>query len=160
MKDPEVQDVLNRVRNAVAGSLWADKPTVELKTADARWLIANIVPPSEKEPPLVIPFGILQRYPIALVTVVTALWGSYMGQVPPGLLTLTVPVEPFLARFGKQPDQDTLRELTKILHNLYYLQKVAYQRKQVGGVDTLTVWLTPDILKRVRAYQESLRPHA
>ncbi len=160
MKDPEVQAVLTRVRDAVAHALRSDSETVEFTTDDARWLLANLIPPCEDEPPLTVPFAVLVRYPMSLVTTVTALWEVYMRQLPAGQLKLTTPVEPLLIRLGKDYSEEPLRELDRVLHDLYRLQKIGYQRVYRDGVDTLIVWLTPDVVKRARAYKESLRPHA
>jgi hypothetical protein len=161
VKDPEVAIILERIGDAVAQAIEADEPTVQLTTADARWLIANTVPPSEDEPPLTVPHGLLMRYPLSVITVVTALWEMYMEQAPLGQLKLTTPVEPLLRRLGKEYTQEKVqRQLDRALVDLYRLQKIGSQRFYKDGVDTLIVWLTPELQKRARDYQDSLSARA
>jgi len=99
---------------------------------------------------------ILEIYPMSVQTFVAACWELYMAQEPRGQSTLSFAVRPFLARMGKTYGHESLRELEGVLYDLYRIMRVGYQRQYVDGVDTIIIWLTPEIIKRVQAAQTEM----
>ncbi len=65
--------------------------------------------------PLVVPHGILARYPLSMPTVVAAMWELYILQEPPKQLKLVFAIEPFLERLGKTYTEEALTELEATL---------------------------------------------
>lgn len=101
---------------------------------------------------LVVPYSVLVRYPLSLPIVVAALWEIYLGR-DDNPLVLTVPVKPLLARLGKGYTQAALRELDDVLYEVYRRMRIGYRREWQDGEDMLTLWLTPDVIKRVKNYR-------
>jgi hypothetical protein len=101
---------------------------------------------------LVVPYGVLSRYPLSLPIVVAALWEMYLVQ-DNNPLVFTLPVKPFLARLGKGYSQAALRELDDVLYDVYRRMRIGYRREWKDGEDMLTLWLTPDVIKRVKSYR-------
>lgn len=106
---------------------------------------------------LTIPYGVLERYPMCLPTVVTALWEAYMSAPRPDPTVLKVNVGELLARLGKPNDDTQRRALYEILYEIYKVQKIGFRMGvDEGGEMTATLWLTPEVLKRVRLYQQQM----
>lgn len=106
---------------------------------------------------LTIPAGVLERYPLCLPTVVTALWEVYMAEPRADPMVLKVNVKRLLARLGKPCDDTQRRALYEILYEIYKVQKVGFR---MGPDDdnelAVTLWLTPEILKRVKIYHQQM----
>lgn len=106
---------------------------------------------------LTIPHGVLERYPLSLATVVTALWEIYISDPPSDPLCFSTPVEPLLARLGKPCDDDQRRALHDVLYKIYRVQRIGFRMGIEDDTLKLTLWLTPEIVKRIRLYQEQMK---
>lgn len=154
--------LLRRVYGLLQDAIERDEETVSVSVKDLRWLFEKFTPlnvgPAEDERPLVVPYGVLKTYPLALTDCVAAMWEIYTTQDPGNQSQVEFEVEAFLCRMGKNYSEKPLRELHAVFHQLYNEQHIGYTREYIKGVDTVRVYLTPDALKRAKAYAESLRP--
>lgn len=105
---------------------------------------------------LLVPYGVLARYPLSLPTLVAALWWFYVSEQRDQETCLEVGVARLLERLGKPYSPETVRELTRLLYEIYVVQKVGFRIEPKDGVETLTLWLTPETMKRIKIYRQQV----